>query len=159
MFRNLLCRAVWMVALVLIAVCGRAWAQTENNPQHTTTRQELDIVKVVLDQEKEWNDGDLAAYLRGFKDSPDTIFIGKEISHGSAQILSDYKRIYPTRESMGTLAFSDLEVHPLDERFAVCTGRYQLDRGKKMGGVATGLFSLVLEKTNAGWKIVVDHTP
>jgi len=47
----------------------------------------------------------------------------------------------------------------LDERFAVCTGRYQLDRGKKMGGVATGLFSLVLEKTNAGWKIVVDHTP
>jgi ketosteroid isomerase-like protein len=148
-----------LVMALLLVVCGRASAQTENNPQHTASRQELDIVKVVLEQEKAWNDGDLAAYMRGFKDSPDTVFIGKDISRGTAQILADYKRIYPTRELMGTLAFSDLEVHPLSERFAVCTGRYQLDRGKRQGGVATGLFSLVMEKTDAGWKIVVDHTP
>jgi ketosteroid isomerase-like protein len=148
-----------LVLVLAFVVCGRASAQTENNPQHTATRQELDIVKVVLDQEKAWNDGDLVAYMHGFKDSPDTIFIGKETSYGAAQILADYKRIYPTRESMGTLAFSDLGVHPLDERFSVCTGRYQIDRGKKLGGIAAGIFSLVLEKTDAGWKIVVDHTP
>jgi ketosteroid isomerase-like protein len=33
-----------------------------------------------------------------------------------------------------------------------------LERGKKEGGNADGLFSLVLEKTDKGWKIIVDHT-
>ena len=149
-----------VVTLVVALAFGRsAAAQLVENPQRTATRQELDIVKVVLDQEKAWNDGDLAAYAHGFKDSPDTIFIGKQISHGYAQILADYKHNYPDHESKGTLAFSDLEVHALNERFAICAGRYHLDRGKKLGGLTEGLFSLVLEKTDSGWKIVVDHTP
>jgi hypothetical protein len=37
-------------------------------------------------------------------------------------------------------------------------GRYHLERGKKEGGNSGGLFSLVLEKTDKGWKIIVDHT-
>jgi ketosteroid isomerase-like protein len=49
-------------------------------------------------------------------------------------------------------------VHPLDERFAVVIGKYHLERGKKEGGNADGIFSLVLEKTDKGWKIIVDHT-
>ena len=59
---------------------------------------------------------------------------------------------------MGTLGFSELEVHPLDERFAVVVGKYHLERTKKAGGNAEGIFSLVFEKTDDGWKIVVDHT-
>ena len=43
---------------------------------------ELDIVKVVLAQEKAWNAGDIAGYVKGYKDSPDTLFIGKQISRG-----------------------------------------------------------------------------
>ena len=50
------------------------------------------------------------------------------------------------------------EVHPLDENFAVVIGRYRLERSKKDGGNVEGLFSLVVEKTDNGWKIVVDHT-
>jgi ketosteroid isomerase-like protein len=59
---------------------------------------------------------------------------------------------------MGTLTFSELEVHPMNEKFAVCIGKYHLDRAKKLGGATEGIFSLVLEKTDQGWKIVVDHT-
>jgi ketosteroid isomerase-like protein len=59
---------------------------------------------------------------------------------------------------MGTLAYSDLEVHPLDENFAVVIGKYHLERSKKDGGNVEGLFSLVFENTDNGWKIVVDHT-
>ena len=59
---------------------------------------------------------------------------------------------------MGTLTFSDLEVHPLDEHFAVTLGKYHLERSKKAGGNADGVFSLVMEKTAEGWRIVVDHT-
>jgi ketosteroid isomerase-like protein len=46
----------------------------------------------------------------------------------------------------------------MNEKFAVCIGKYHLDRAKKLGGATEGIFSLVLEKTDQGWKIVVDHT-
>ena len=59
---------------------------------------------------------------------------------------------------MGNLSFSDLEVRTLDENFAIVVGKYRLDRSKKDGGSAGGLFSLVLEKTDKGWKIIIDHT-
>jgi ketosteroid isomerase-like protein len=136
---------------------GRAQAP-EVNPLHTATRQELDVIKVVLAQEKAWNKGDLDGYAQGYKNSPETLFIGHQVSRGYAEILADYKHDYPTAASMGTLGFSELEVHPLSETFAVCIGKFHLDRSKKEGGPADGMFSLVFEKTDQGWKIVVDHT-
>jgi len=130
----------------------------QDNPLHTATRQELDVVKVLLAQEKAWNAGNLDEFAKGYKNSPDTLFIGHQVSKGYAQMLNDYHRNYPTAASMGTLTFTDLEVHPLSETFAVCIGKYHLERSKKEGGSADGLFSLIFEKTPDGWKIVVDHT-
>jgi ketosteroid isomerase-like protein len=128
------------------------------DPLHTATPTELSVVKAVLVQEKAWNAGDLEGYVKGYKDSPDTLFIGAQISRGYPQILADYKRNYATRAAMGTLAFSELEVHALSDTFVVCLGKYHLDRPKRDGGNADGVFSLVLEKTPDGWKIVLDHT-
>ncbi len=125
---------------------------------HTATQQELDVVKVLLKQETAWNKGDIDSFAKGYKDSPDTLFITRQVSRGFAGMLTEYHQNYPTRAAMGTLAFTELEVHPLDEKFAVCIGKYHLDRAKKDGGNAEGIFSLVFEKTEAGWKIVVDHT-
>jgi ketosteroid isomerase-like protein len=148
-----------LTLILLLAVSNPALAQPPaDNPLHTATRMELDVVKVVLAQETAWNNGDIEAYIKGFKDSPDTYLIGKHISKGYAQILSDFKLDYLTRSSMGTLTYSELEAHPLSDTFAVCIGKYHLDRSKKEGGSADGLFSMVLEKTDQGWKIVVDHT-
>ena len=62
------------------------------------------------------------------------------MSHGYAQMLNDYKRNYPNRDAMGTLAFSDLEAHVLDEHFAIVIGKYHLDRSKKAGGKCGGDF-------------------
>jgi len=58
---------------------------------------------------------------------------------------------------MGTLAFSELEVHPLSASFAICIGKYHLD-ARRRRAEGDGVFSLVLEKTGEGWKIVLDHT-
>lgn len=124
----------------------------------TVPQQQLDVIKVLLAQEAAWNKGDLEGFVQSYKDSPDTLFITNTVNRGFAGMVDSYKRDYPTRVAMGTLGFSDLEVHPLDERFAVVIGRYNLERGKKEGGNATGLFSLVMEKTDKGWKIIVDHT-
>jgi ketosteroid isomerase-like protein len=145
-------------ALLLAGASARAQAPPENDPLHTASRQELDIVKVVMAQEKAWNAGDIDTYVKGYLNSPETLFIGHQVSKGYAEILTEYKHEYPTQASMGTLGFSELEVHPLSDTFAVCIGKYHLDRSKKEGGPADGLFSLIFEKTDQGWKIVVDHT-
>ena len=143
---------------LLLAIGSHARAQDADNPLHTASRTELDIVKVLLAQEKAWNAGDLEGYVRAYKDSPDTVFIGRQVSKGYAQIVEDYKHNYLTRSSMGTLSFSELEAHSLGDSYAVCLGRYHLERSKRDGGGADGMFSLVLEKTDEGWKIILDHT-
>jgi ketosteroid isomerase-like protein len=153
-----LCSTLRLAALSLILLAPALLHAQAPDPLHTASRQELDIIKVLIGQENAWNKGDLAAFASSFKDSPDTLFITHQVFRGFAGLVDEYKRDYPSRGAMGTLAYSDLEVHPLDENFAVVIGRYRLDRAKKDGGNVEGLFSLVVEKTDNGWKVVVDHT-
>jgi uncharacterized protein (TIGR02246 family) len=150
-------RAAALALTLLMPAFVSARAQ-DTNPLHTATRQELDVIKVILAQENAWNQGDLAAFASGYKDAADTLFITKQLSRGYAGLLDEYKHDYPNRAAMGTLAYSELEVRTLDENYAVAIGKYHLDRGKKDGGSADGMFSLVFEKTDKGWKIIIDHT-
>jgi ketosteroid isomerase-like protein len=150
-------RHLFLFATLLI-LAPTAWSQGGPEPLHTASQQELDIVKVLLAQESAWNRGDIEGFARGYKDSPDTIFLSRQLSRGYAGLVEQYHRDYPTKAAMGTLAFSDLEVRPLDDHYAVCLGKYELERSKKEGGRAEGLFSLVFEKTEKGWKIIIDHT-
>ncbi len=147
-----------LAALLLTVMTPALLTAQEPNPLHTATRQELNIIKVLIAQENAWNKGDLVAFASGFKDSPDTLFITHQIFRGFAGMVDEYKHDYPSKAAMGTLTYSDLEVHPLDENFAVVLGKYHVERSKKDGGNAEGLFSLVFENTGNGWKIVVDHT-
>ena len=142
----------------LIAGAFAVSSATAQQALTTVPQGQLDVIKVLLMQEAAWNRGDLVAFAESYKDSPDTLFITNTVNRGFAGLVDSYKRDYPTKATMGTLGFSELEAHLLDERFAVVIGRYNLERGKKEGGNATGLFSLVLEKTDKGWKIIVDHT-
>lgn len=146
------------LALILLAVSFVAPLAESQQPLTTVPQQQLDVIKVLISQEEAWNRGDIEGFAQAYKDAPDTLFITTTVSRGFDGLLDAYKRNYPNRAAMGTLAFSGLEVRPLDERFAVVIGRYALERGKKDGGNAEGIFSLVLEKTDKGWKIVVDHT-
>jgi len=152
--------AVFLLFALLVfapaAAPGALHAQTTG--LKTASQLELDVIKVLLRQEAAWNRGDLDGFAEGYKNSPDTLFINTQVQRGYDSMLAAYHRNYPNKEAMGTLAFSDLEVHPLGDGFALCIGRFHLERSKKAGGNSDGLFSLVFEKTPAGWKIVVDHT-
>ncbi len=156
LFRRWICTVALTVAL-LAPVSVPSMAQ-ESNPLHMATRQELDVVKVLLAQEEAWNRGDLTGFASGYKDAPDTLFVTRQVMRGFAGLVDEYKHDYPTRAAMGTLGYSELEVRGLDEHFAVAIGKYHLERTKKEGGNADGIFTLVFEKTDKGWKIVVDHT-
>jgi ketosteroid isomerase-like protein len=124
----------------------------------TASREQLDVVKVLLTQQAAWNHGDIEAFVQTYKDAPDTLMVTHQISHGFAGLVEEYRHDYPTRAAMGTLTFSELEARPLDANFAIVVGKYHLERAKKEGGNAEGVFSVVLEKTDKGWKIVLDHT-
>jgi uncharacterized protein (TIGR02246 family) len=116
-------------------------------------------IRAVLDKQvADWNRGDLEAFALGYKNSPDILFIGSKISRGYDQMLNTYRTVYSTKEKMGTLSFSGLEVQPLDERFATVTGNFHLERTAAGGGNSDGHFMLVVEKTPNGWKIVRDDT-
>ena len=106
-----------------------------------------------------WNRGDLPAFASDYEDSPQTTFIGSEVVRGGTQaILERYRKRYPSREAMGTLTFSEIDVRPLATGVALATGKFQLKRTAAGGGDASGRFTLVLRKTAAGWKIIHDHT-
>jgi len=116
------------------------------------------IRQVLVTQEAAWNRGDIAAFMQGYDDSPETTFIGTTIAHGYAMILHRYQRKYASGEAMGHLEFTDLKVRMLGPNHAVVTGRFHLTRTQAGGGDAAGVFSLVFEKEPAGWKIILDHT-
>lgn len=147
--------AVVAMAFILTAPFA-AFAQDDQ--LKPVPQEQLDVIKVLLAQEAAWNRGDLDAFTQSYKNSPDTLFVTSIVNRGFEGMLDAYRHNYPNKAAMGTLSFSELEAHPLDERFAVVIGKYHLDRSKKDGGNAEGLFSLVLEKTDKGWKIIVDHT-
>jgi ketosteroid isomerase-like protein len=120
---------------------------------------EARAIRAVLDKQVvDWNRGDIEAFAAGYKNSPDILFIGSRISRGYAQMLDTYRKNYGTKEQMGTLNFSDLEVQPLDKRFATVTGHFHLERTAAGGGNSDGHFLLVFEKTPDGWKVVRDDT-
>jgi ketosteroid isomerase-like protein len=146
-------RFVAMTVMLCVALCGGAQTTLRHGPAH-----ELDIPGVLNQSAVDWNSGDLDAFAASYKNSPDILFIGRKISHGYAQMLAAYKAGYPTHEKMGTLSFTQLEVQPLDTNFATVTGHFHLERTAAGGGNADGYFLLVMEHTDAGWKIVRDDT-
>jgi uncharacterized protein (TIGR02246 family) len=120
---------------------------------------DVDAIRQVLaDQESSWNKGDVEIFMHGYKDSPETTFIGKTITQGYQVILGRYKKGFATREAMGTLDFSDLNVKMLGRNYAVVTGKFHLARTAAGGGEASGVFSLIFEREPEGWRIILDHT-
>jgi uncharacterized protein (TIGR02246 family) len=118
-----------------------------------------EIRAMLKNSEAAWNRGDLVAFASDYEDSPGTTFVGKEVTRGGTQaILNRYRRGYPTPEAMGTLTFSEIEVRPLGEGYALALGKFALHRTAAGGGDASGRFTLVLHQTKAGWKIIHDHS-
>ena len=119
-----------------------------------------DAVRQLLKTSEEaWNRGDLVTFASYYDDSPETTFIGREVTHGGPkEIVARYQHGYPTREAMGTLTFSEIAVRPLGKEYAVANGKFSLKRTPAGGGDAAGRFTLVLRKTKSGWKIIHDHS-
>ena len=130
----------------------------------TKTDDAAAIRQVLAQQQADWNRGDVEHFMQGYKDAPDTTFVGRDVRKGYRTILADYRKNFANPAQMGQLTFSGVEVrllpgHDGDVRYALVTGHFHLARSEH-GEAAKddGVYSLLWEKTPAGWKIVVDHT-
>ena len=144
-------------ALIALAVPA-SLAQQSSDPLFTATRQQLDVVKIVLKQRDAWNKGDLDAYLSYYKNAPDTQAVLATLVRGLDNIRAAYRLNFPNKESMGEIDDSDVGVRALGDNFALATGRYHLTRSKKAGGAAEGTFTELFEKTSAGWQIIFSES-
>jgi uncharacterized protein (TIGR02246 family) len=118
-----------------------------------------EIRAMMQNSQATWNRGDLAAFASDYEDSPETTFVGKEVTHGGvAAVLARYQSHYPNRDAMGTLTYSELSIRVLTPGLVLANGKYSLQRTAAGGGDASGRFTLVIRKTPNGWKIIHDHS-
>ena len=144
---------LYFVALGVI-FSAQAASSAQSNKSDTTSEA---AIRAVLDAQRDaWNRGNIEGYMDGYDRSPNTEFVGGDnISRGWQTVLDRYKKNYNSREKMGMLTFSDLEITMLSKDAALVLGRWRL---KRANDEPHGTFTLLFRKTKTGWKIVHDHT-
>jgi ketosteroid isomerase-like protein len=80
---------------------------------------------------------------------------GAKITRGWQTVRDRYRKKYSSREAMGTLKFSDIEIKMLRPNIAVVVGRWELARKKDR---PHGSFVLTFRRQREGWRIVHDNT-
>ena len=150
--RHVLCARLWpLLLLAALAAC----VSTPDSARDSE-RTAADLRAVLEAQAAAWNRGDIAGYMDGYERADTTTFIsGDTVTRGWQTVLTRYQQHYDSREKMGTLTFSELEIKPLSPFYAVATGRWQLTRANDS---PHGRFTLLFRKTAAGWRIVLDTT-
>ncbi|HWW75994.1 MAG TPA: nuclear transport factor 2 family protein [Pyrinomonadaceae bacterium] len=141
----------------LLAVAVAVFGYQKGAPKSQAEDKNVAAVRAVIEEQAAaWNRGDVAGYMEGYAKEDSTTFVsGDAVTRGWQTVLDRYKAHYDTRAKMGTLAFTELEFKPLSEFYIMATGRWQLTRE---ADTPHGRFTLIFRRTNAGWRIVHDHT-
>lgn len=146
-----------LVSVILITCVAASLVRGGAQPASKPDTKAEAAIRAVLDAQRDaWNRGDLAGYMDGYDRSPNTEFVGGDtITRGWQTVLDRYKKNYNSREKMGVLTFSEIEITMLSKDAALVLGRWHL---KRANDEPHGTFSLLFRKTKAGWRIVHDHS-
>jgi ketosteroid isomerase-like protein len=114
-------------------------------------------IRNMLDrQTKDWNRGDISAFMKGYWESDSLMFIGKNgVTYGFQTTLNNYKKNYPDTTAMGQLQFQILQVKPLGNGHYFVLGKWML---KRTIGDLSGHYTLLFKKIKGEWLIVADHS-
>jgi len=116
-------------------------------------------IRAVMDRQTgDWNRGDVRAFMQGYDESDSTVFVGSSVERGYQRVLERFLSRYGTKDKMGQLNFTNLEIYPLGTDYALVIGNFHLVRPAEAGGNSDGIFTLTFQKKPAGWKIIADHT-
>jgi len=117
---------------------------------------ELTIRKVLDDQVKAWNQGNIEGFMQGYWKNDSLMFIGKSgINWGWQKTLENYKERYPDTTAMGKLSFDIILVKRLSPEYYYVVGKWLLNRSI---GDLGGHYNLLFRKINGKWFIIADHS-
>jgi uncharacterized protein (TIGR02246 family) len=143
-------RAVrWLVFVIAVSACAEARMFTPTDDRA--------VRAVLTTQQDAWNRGDLDDFMAGYVKSPDLVFTsGGHIRRGWQETFDKYRTKYGSdATTMGHLAFEIISVQSLGADGAIVLGKWQLTATRN---AAEGVFSVALERTADGWRVVHDHT-
>ena len=141
---------VLSAVLLIFGLIGVSLAQSKGE------KIKSDIRSVMDTQVEAWNRGDIDGFMAGYWKSENLVFVsGDNVTKGWQQTNDRYKKSYDTREKMGVLTFSELEIEILSKDSAKVLGRWKVAHEPKDD---QGRFTLIFRKFREGWKIVHDHT-
>lgn len=152
--KNPMPRGKLLLSFVLTGMLFRAFAAANLSAAERTDQ--AGIRAVMAAQVAAWNRGDIDGFMNGYARAATTEFVaGDKLTRGWQTVRDRYKKKYDSREKMGTLTFSELKITPLSRDAALVIGRWKLVRKSDK---PQGRFTLLFRRTEAGWRIVHDHT-
>lgn len=120
------------------------------------SRDEAEVRGLLALQTKEWNAGNIPAFMNTYWKSDSMMFIGKNgITYGWQKTLDNYQKNYPDTAAMGKLKFDLLEVKRLSPTYFFVVGKWHLTRS--IGDIG-GIFTLLFRKVANRWLIIADHS-
>jgi hypothetical protein len=120
------------------------------------SKDEKAILKILDDQTKAWNEGNLEKFMIGYWETDSLMYIGKKgVTYGYQSTLNSYKTNYAGRNNMGTLTFHILHMKPLGKKHYLVVGKWSL---KRTVGDVGGHYTLTFEKQKGKWVVIADHS-
>jgi ketosteroid isomerase-like protein len=139
-----------VVAVILISTKLRGRA-SENNKESL-----LAIDALVRDQVEAWNGGDVDGYLAAAVEGDDfRLYAGKDLLKGKAAGQEWFRKRFQANGTPGELTLADVSIELLGPDSACVAGRWHRETADTHD--RDGVFTLILKKQRAGWRIAYEH--
>ena len=138
------------VVFVVAAACAAPKIPLGNPPE--------EIAAMLQRSAADWNRGDLQGFMSDYAQDSLTSYVANgHVQYGWQALYDRYQKNYfGPGKSRDSLSFDELRVRVLTPDFAYATARFRLSRRDSV--VASGPFTLVLQKQGDRWRILHDHT-
>ena len=114
------------------------------------------IRSILANQTREWNNGNIEAFMQGYWKSDSLLFVGKNgPSYGYQNALENYQKNYPDTVTMGKLSYNILKMEQLTPDRYFVLGKWML---KRSIGDVSGYYTLLFRKIGNQWVLVSDHS-
>ena len=140
----------WCVVAIGVAACAA--------PKRPPGDPEAEVGVMLRRSAADWNRGDLEGFMSDYaRDSLTSYLRRGHVQYGWQALHDHYQADYfAAGKHRDSLTFEEVRVRPLTMDLAYATARFLLHRGDSL--VASGPFTLILQKRGERWQILHDHT-
>jgi uncharacterized protein (TIGR02246 family) len=141
---------------LLLGICLAGCGGSPSMPAPDAAATEQAILAAMHASAAAWNRGDIDGHVAMYTDS--ATMMTRNGPRGGREVIKDMlvRGFWQDGKPKQQLAFSEMAVTPLGRDYALLTGKFTLSGGGQPD--VSGRYSLVWERTPAGWRIIHDHS-